>query len=241
MKKLKFFTALTTVLLLSIMMLTLTSKAPDDVFNEPTPCDEIIGEGDSRQIRIAFNESQYPNPFRKSSYTGYIPTPDLRTGYFPGAAMMSHFQSAESSKYYAVVTITSPQCDAWEWREVFDSTNGNSNGVMNVKIPIDGYDARVQIKYYERIDAYSGAPDFNLDVGGSCLNSSRVLYSFDYVFLNGWGGNIPQPMTMIPASNTTIGCPPGLSDDYGIVNKSPNMSDYNSVNQYIEINNLNPE
>lgn len=87
MKKLKFFTALMTVLGLSVVMFTLTSKAPD--YTEPITCDEEIGEGDSRTIRIAFNEAQNPNPFRKAAYGGYIPSPDLRMGDFPGAPALS--------------------------------------------------------------------------------------------------------------------------------------------------------
>jgi hypothetical protein len=237
MKRLKFFTALTTVLLLSVMMFTLTSKGDPD-FSDPKPCDEVIGEGDSRKIRIAFNEAQNPNPFRKSAYEGYIPSPDLRLGNFPGASALSSLADPTmTNNYFVSVTITSPQCDEWEWKRVFDTSNGSSNGEMDVKIPIDGYDARVQIKYYERRDSALGAPDFNIDgSSNSCGtgSSTRVLYTFDYVFLNGWGSSIPQPMTMIPTSNTALTC-------LDVTGKYSGMDDYNSVNEFIDINNLNPK
>ena len=238
MKRLKFFTALTTVLLLSVMMFTLTSKGGPD-FSDPKPCDEVIGEGDTRIIRIAFNEAQNPNPFRKTGYNGYIPSPDLKGGDFPGApALSSLFDPSLTSNYFVSVTITSPQCDEWEWKRVFDASNGSSNGEMDVKIPIDGYDARVQIKYYERRDSSLGTPDFNKDVSSNSCgagNSTRVLYSFDYVFLNGWGSSIPQPMTMIPTSNTALTCVDILGG------KSSGMQDYNSVNEFIDINDSNPK
>ena len=133
MKRLKFFTALTTVLLLSVMMFTLTSKGDPD-FSDPKPCDEVIGEGDSRKIRIAFNEAQNPNPFRKSAYEGYIPSPDLRLGNFPGASALSSLADPTmTNNYFVSVTITSPQCDEWEWKRVFDTSNGSSNGKMKIK------------------------------------------------------------------------------------------------------------
>lgn len=236
MKRLKFFTALTTVLLLSVMMFTLTSKGDPD-FSDPKPCDEVIGEGDSRKIRIAFNEAQNPNPFRKSAYEGYIPSPDLRWGNFPGApALSSLADPMMTNNYYVSVTITSPQCDEWEWKRVFDASNGSSNGQMNVKYPSMVTDARVQIKYYERRDSALGAPDFNIDgASNSCgtESSTRVLYTFDQVFLNGWG-NFVQPMTMIPTSNTALTC-------VDIQGKYSTMSDYNSVNNFIDINDLNPK
>lgn len=222
------------------MMFTLTSKAPGDFHNEPTPtpCDEVIGQGDSRTIRIAFNEAQNPNPFRKTGYEGYFPSPDLRWGNFPGATALSSLANPFiTNNYFASVTITSPQCDKWEWKKVFDASNGNSNGEMNVKIPIDGYDARVQIKYYERRDSSLGAQDFNIDgLSNACGsgNSTRVLYSFDYVFLNGWGNSVPQPMTMIPTANTAITC-------VDISGKYSGMQDFNSVNEFIDINDLNPK
>lgn len=219
-------------------MLTLTSKSPDNVIDEPTPCDEVIGEGDSRKIRIAFNEAQNPNPYRKTGYDGYIPSPDLRWGNFPGALAVSSLSDPSlTSNYFASVTITSPQCDKWEWKRVFDASNGNSNGEMDIKIPVDGYDARVQIKYYERRDAYLSAPDFNIDgPSNSCGtgNSTRVLYTFDQVFLNGWGSSIPQPMTMIPTSNSALTC-------VDVSNKDVGMQDYSSINEFIDINDLNPK
>jgi len=236
MKKLNFFTVLTTVLLFSVMMFTLTSKGDPD-FSDPEPCDEVIGEGDSRTLRIAFNEAQYPNPFRKVGYDGYIPSPDLRWNDFPGAPMLSSLSDPFMvTNYYASVTITSPQCDEWEWKRVFDASNGSSNGEMDVKIPVDGYDVRVQIKYYERNDSSLSAPDFNIDgPSNSCGsgNSTRVLYTFDQVFLNGWG-NIPQPMTMIPTSNTALTC-------VDVQGKYSTMQDYDSVNNFIDINDLNPK
>jgi len=236
MKKLKFFTALVTILFFSVMMFTLSSKAPDFT-NETQSCAEIIGEGDSRSLYITFNEAAYPNPFRKSSFEGYIPSPDLRLGDFPGAPMLSSMSDLSlTSNYYVSVTITSPQCDEWEWKRVFDASNGSSNGKMNVKIPSDGYDARVQIKYYERRDAYLSTPDFNLDVGSNACgfgDSTRVLYTFDQVYMGGWG-SITEPMTMIPTANTALTC----VDSQG---KYSSMQDYNSVNDFIDINDLNPE
>lgn len=238
MRKLKFFTALMSVLVLSAMMFTLTSKADPDFSDPDEPCDEVIGLGDSRTIRISFNEAQNPNPFRKTGYDGYIPSPDLRWGDFPGAPMLSSASEPFMvSNYYASVTITSPQCDEWEWKRVFDASNGSSNGEMDVKIPIDGYDARVQIKYYERNDSMLDAPDFNIDGPSNTCdsgNSTRVLYTFDQVFLNGWGSSIPQPMTMIPTSNTALTC-------IDLQGKYSSMQDYDSVNEFIDINDLNPK
>lgn len=120
---------------------------------------------------------------------------------------------------------------------MFDASNGRNNGEMNVKIPIDGFDARVQIKYYERRDSAFGAPDFNIDgLSNSCGtgNSTRVLYTFDYVFLNGWG-NTTQPMTMIPTSNTALTCIDAQGGKYS------GMEDYNSVNEFMDVNDSNPK
>lgn len=237
MRKFKFFTIVTTVLVISVMMFTLTSKGEPD-FGGSLPCDQEIGEGDSRKLRISFNEGANPNPFRKIGYEGYIPSPDLRWGDFPGSPMLSSLSNPMlTNNYYVSVTISSPQCNEWEWKRVFDSSNGNSNGVMDVKIPVDGFDTRVQIKYYERRDLSMGAPDFNID--GSPNNcglgsSTRVLYTFDQVFLNGWGSTT-QPMTMIPTSNTDLTCLDVQGGKYG------GMQDYNSANEFIDINNLNPK
>jgi hypothetical protein len=238
MKKItKIISGLSMTLFLSILVFSLSSKGPDLWEPEDDPCDRI-GEGVTRKLRIAFNESTNPNPFRKSNFVGYIPNPDIRNGNFPGATSLGDGimqTSAEVNNYYASVTITSPQCDDWEWKRVFDTSNGNNIGEMNVQVPGD-YSTRVQIKYYERIDGiFNAGFDFNEDVSNSCgdSNNTRVLYTFDEVFLSAWGGTT-QPMTMIPASNNPLTC-------IEISAKYSTMADYNSVNEFIDINNLNPK
>jgi hypothetical protein len=241
MKKItKIISCLSVTLFLSILVFSLSSKGPGNYTGpQQPPCEDNIGEGLTRKLRIQFNESTNPNPFRKEpSYIGYIPSPDIRNGDFPGAETSGAITAIaeEVNNYYASVTITSPQCDDWEWKRVFDASNGNNNGEMEVQVPGD-YSMRVIIKYYERLDNsfFGNAPDFNIDVNNfSCgmASSTRVLYSFDEVFLSAWGGT--QPMTMIPTSNDPLTC-------LDISAKYSTMADYNSTNEFIDINNLNPK
>jgi hypothetical protein len=107
---------------------------------------------------------------------------------------------------------------------------------MTVQIPDNGaYGVRIQVKYYERIDGIFGTPDFNEDVTNSCgaaLNT-RVLHTADKLFVSEWGSSTESIM-MIPTSNNPLAC-------IDISSKYSAMADYNSVNEFIDINNLNPK
>lgn len=239
MKKYFSFVPILGILVFSMFMFTLTSK--DDFDPSGPPCENQ--DGQFRTLNINFNDAEFPVPYRKSIHEFFIPTPDLRFGNVPGApTLVNAFDITTNelaNNYYAAITITSPQCENWEWQRVFD---GFSNGDMQVVIPEEGFDARVEIKYYERTDQ-NGYTDFNEGLNNNCGQNrpSRILYtSSELVFDGFWDNNSTKVFTMIPSGQIdTFSCFDGTGVDLGP--KSVEMADYNSVNEFIDINDLNPK
>ena len=143
------------------------------------------------QIQINFSsESNGPMGFTKSRddfYQGYIPTPDLRWG--SNISNSAAGSLIEQTKYYCVVTVTSPQCQDWQWTRVMDETNATSNGLMDIEVLGDGADTFLEVTYFEVLSGSGGEPQFNT------LDNTRLRYHFSFEYFGGLGSsNVPQPI-----------------------------------------------
>lgn len=202
---------------LSSLLFVTTSKSPDDLeFSDD--CDNIEGKGDN--VRIQINVDQYSfSQYRSSTYQNYIPTPDLRTSGSPGGVLSEH------DKYYCFVTVTCPQCEDWIWEEALSTSNSNGTGKMNIKIPPEGYDATIEVEYYEVTDD-PPQPPFN----SSALVGNRLKYKFEQTYQNGFGNSVPQPVFPAPVGLKIFG-----TDASGWNKEFVEMEDYSGVNEYINL------
>ncbi|MBC9796754.1 hypothetical protein [Sinomicrobium weinanense] len=214
-KKASIFSTTFIVFVLCILVLTLSSKDPsDDIFGPSTPCGELAG--DEVYIQLNFAQPQAFNQYRQSSYQGFIPTPDVRTSGGPAGSLN------DNDKYYCKVTVTTPQCTDWLWERILSNDNHYGSGKMKITIPPDGYDANIEVSYYETFDDPYNSHDFNK---GSSYGT-RLVYKFEQLYLNGWSGNIPQPVELYPTHlDKTINDP---------TSKYPTLRDYNTVNDIID-------
>ncbi|KZS39237.1 hypothetical protein AWE51_11840 [Aquimarina aggregata] len=214
MKKIiKIFSGALGVFVLCALMFSLSSKSEPNLSSNQ--CANL--EGDNAQIQLYFPGGE--NPFRNSGFEFFVPTPDLRNGDFPGAGTI-----LEDQNYYCTIVVTTPRCPNWEYKRVFDASNGNSNGLINIKIAPDGFDTVLEVTYHERIDGL-GAQNFNKSLGN--VNNTRVVYKHKVTYFNGWDPRRPQPVDMVPSfqkkSNTDL-----------TPNKSAIPDDFSSVNDFID-------
>jgi len=223
----KILSSLSMILFFSFLVFSLSSKSnPSDFYDDPRPCDQIIDEdGCDARINIGF---LYPanNPYRNTSYEDYIPQPDLRNGNFPGGTSLG-----ERNNYYCTILVTANDCD-WEWRRVFDSSNGNSSGDMTIKLPPSGYDFKLYVTYYERGENAPNTPNFNNETSAGQING-RVYYRFEKTYFGGWCGLAPLPIKLTPSGMTVeYDLPVDVWGGGG--SKGPGISDFNSVNDFLD-------
>lgn len=216
MKKIiKIFSGALGVFVLCALMFSLSSKSEPNLSSNA--CANL--EGDDTSIQLYFPGGS--NPFRNPGYEFYIPSPDLRNGDFPGAGT-----TGDDKNYYCSVVVTTPRCPNWEYRRVFDASNGNSNGRMNIKIAPDGYDTVLEVTYYERIEDNT-TPDFNKQISNVAIANTKVVFKHKATYFNGWSPSTTQPIDLVPSSQRV-----GDRDLQG--NKSAISGDFNSVNDFID-------
>jgi len=202
MKKIiKLGSILLTVLFMSILVFSLSSKVHDPgYYGGPgfVPCDVNINDNlVDAQINVQFQPNTN-NPYRNPIYEDYIPSPDLRFAHFPGATSLS----SDIMNYYCAVVISVNGCDDWEWSAVFNASNASRSGIMDIKLPPSGYgDLKIKVTYYERSeDSYNNAvPDFNKQHSGNYSNQTRVVFRYEKLFM-GWG-NTAQVIELMPYSH----------------------------------------
>ncbi len=220
--------------ILSGMVITLSSK-DDDIGNDGPPCETLAG--DDARIQILFEPTANFDQFRAPGFAGFIPSPDLRFGDAPGGFLLDR---DEADEYYCVVTVTSPQCVDWIWEEALTLENSNGNGRMDIKVPPDGYDTRIEVKYYEISDSPATTQNFNVP-----LNASRVIYSFVRTYLGAPGipPLAPEPVFLDVSDFEEIGilcdANPFLCGDTdwdigkGSANLDDVLDDYENINTFI--------
>jgi hypothetical protein len=230
MKKSKFYFLPMLFLLVFSLSFVFSSKDPNPPTN-PFNCSNASIE--DTQIQINFSPTASGNSgmnlFREHSYQGYIPQIDLRFG--PNISTSAAGSLLSNTKYYCVVTVTSPQCSNFEWIAVMDETNATSNGLMDIKVLGDGADTFLKVEYFEVLSGAGSAPQFNK------INNTRLKYAFDFEYFGGLVTNLPEPISLNPISLVN------QDGDFqgGGYGKQLGFGDYGSINNYIEINNINPE
>ena len=219
MKKITF--ALFGVITISSALFFLMSMKQYNPYN--VPCEERP----ARDARIKILFSLAPYQFRTAGNEYFIPSPDLRWGDAPGNWVH------ESDKYFCLVTITSPNCPAYNWQQALTSSGIGSNG-MAVKLPPEGYDVTLKVEYWEKGDA--NVPGFNLAPTDSSTFfgpyiKSRLKYTFQQTYLGGWGSSIPQPVYLNVTSNN------GYFDNGDIIFEGGKTAagDLSSLNEYINM------
>jgi len=164
-------------LLVGIISLVLSpgvSKAPP---GEGRNCEELS----ERDGKIILFFSPGPYQFRKSGYEFYIPEPDMRLGHTPGQATVF------PKDFYCTVKVTSSSCSAFQWSGAYY----DPGFTLDVKLPPEGYDAVIEVKYIERGEDLT-TPDFNSVVfwNFSSYQYSRVVYEIEKSFMGGGGGTM---------------------------------------------------
>lgn len=203
-------------IVLTLTLNSFKSNLPDEEPDSPCKTREKIGSTDA-QIQINFDATSF-NFARASNYQGYIPNPDLRfSGGTPAGSM------AEYTKYYCVITVTTPQCLDWVWEQALDSNNSNGTGKVNIKIPpaSEGWDSTIEVIYFEIHDFPHTGIDFNYP-----NNPLSVRYSFEQTYQGPVGTNVPQPITLYADGLWT-------RDPYAGGGKGFKLSDYGTVNEYL--------
>lgn len=229
MKKYKYYTLIMIFLVGFSLSFSLSSKNPPTT-NQFNCTDAPIEDA---QIQINFSPESYGNlgftTQRSDFFQGYIPQIDLRNGSNISSSTAGSL--LETTKYYCVVTVTSPQCSNFEWTKVMDETNATSNGLMDIKVLGDGADTFLKVEYFEVMSGEGTEPQFNKE------NNTRLKYNFDFEYFGGLVTSVPQPISLNPSF---------LFDRFGDIQgidfgKNQSFGDYGSVNNYIEINNVNPQ
>ncbi len=212
MKKIiKIFSGAFGIFALCALMFSLSSKSEPNLSSNQ--CANL--EGDNARIQLYFPAVN--NPFRNPGYENYIPSPDLRNGDFPGGST-----GVDATNYYCSIVVTTPRCPNWEYRRVFDASNGDSNGLVNIKIAPDGFDTVLEVTYWERLDDNTN-PDFNVNN----LIGSAAEYKHKVTYFNGWDPSRTQPVDLVPVGMILRGVD-------GSVNKSAIPDDFSSVNDFID-------
>jgi len=214
------------------LVFTLSSKDPVDPQETASLCGDAVVV--TQQIQINFdafsNASNARDQQRDDVWQGYIPSTDLR--FSSNIADAAAGSLLESTKYYCVVTVTAPQCDDYIWTGVMDATNATSSGLMDIEVlSNDGsIDTFLKVEYFEVASGFGGEPQFNR------VDNSRLKYNFEFEYFGGLVTNNPEPIQLFPGLlvnnfGDAVGIDSGKNYDFG---------DFGSVNNYIELNDINP-
>lgn len=208
---------ITTLTLVFIITLLSFSKSPPP--GGGIDCSTLSSE--NVVIQFNFSPASFTafNSLRTPSYQGYIPTRDLRMAYYQPAET-----NCDIDSYYLTVSVKSTACGGWSWSRVFSANEALTNqGKMQIGVPSEGA-FEVTATYHEIKPSSVHAPDF----GSPARYSLREVYP-DYLTLPSSG----QPV-FFDFDGLSIRCVPADS-----ANKTPGMSDWGSINDYIDLNDLN--
>ncbi len=225
MKKIKLFLVIT--LLFTCVTFFLSSFKEYNTYAPPA-CENLkYGEA---TVAILFNASTV-NLYRNSNYDYFIPNPDIRSGDVPGQNMF------DPTKFYCTIRITSPQCPNFLFLKTLE-TFGNT---VQVKLPPAGYNASIEVNYYERGEDTS-TPDFNKAVSdiawgapvGSLLPHSRVVYKYQKTIWSPNTGAI-DPLYLNPSYNQGYKLDATGMIPAGGTGKS-SIGDISGIGAYIDMN-----
>lgn len=218
------------------LVFSLSSKS-DDIPIGDEPCETLAG--DPARIRIAVDAfGSSANPFRNNNFQDYVPNNDLRLLDSDPAGFIS-----EEDQYYCVVTVTSPQCADWVWEAALSNANRDGD-VMDIIVPPDGFDTRINVVYYEVADFPVTPIDFN-QAGLFGEQGIRVIYEATETFLGapGLAGSPPEPIELFATDNDAQSidicdfCDGDIDwgDGKGVAGNI--LEDYGSINTLIESRN----
>lgn len=182
MKKKSVYLSITFLTFVLLFFLVISWKQPDLV--ESPPCSNI--QNRTKQITILFPAE--PRAYRKPGYEYYIPESDIVWNSTPALSSM------DATKWFCIVTVTSPQCNGYSWEQAASPQNLDGNK-MTIQIPPNGYSFTVNVYYKEQSDSGS-TPDFNQDLL-PLYNYSRGTYRYNRTFQSAWG-NVSQPIYLDP-------------------------------------------
>jgi len=220
-------------IMISFAMVLMSTKDRPQPDGDSTPCESLAG--DDARIRINVDPfGSSANFFRNDGFQDFVPSQnDLRVLDGDPAGFLS-----QEDRYYCIVTVTSPQCADWVWEAALSNDN-RDNDIMDIRVPPEGFDTRINVVYYEIADFPVTGTDFNrpglLGEGGV-----RVIYEATETFLGAPGllGNPPEPINLFATDTDVEGieiCEFFCDGDYDIGKgiMGDVLEDYGSINTLI--------
>ncbi|PKP25861.1 MAG: hypothetical protein CVU03_05880 [Bacteroidetes bacterium HGW-Bacteroidetes-2] len=176
----------------------------------------------TRSITLNFDSPNDANWARQPNFQGFVPSEDLRFGAIPALMLMIR------NKWYAMVTVTSPQCPDFSFQYVLQT----GSQVVSIQVPPADFEFHLEVVYWETYDAPYHNFDFNITpTYPGETNAGRLKHIFEYTFLAPWNQGVSQPIYLSPSHLVEDINPWGCADCGD--SKPAGIEDYTDANDFI--------